>query len=354
MSSELEYSVWQVGNVLSDTDYANFRTYIGRCDETNAVRLCKIVRSFSYEMQSEQIMTDLIATLDGYEPKVAVLVAKQIHDVQYRLKSVERTRKAIERFERCKSAVAEMELPLVSLFTIVGTGMLCLYNDVQTMVNFFGDKLDTENFSDVEKIMNHIKAMAQDDKWEALAGKAIEYLKKDPTMVRERAQEIEKVAAMGYVDTLCYLTLKPLPMNVYEELDNYFRKPGVTLGDPSFYDTYRSIYDELTYIVEREKEFINQLPSETVAPLVIIMTELGKGRYEDLKSMEAVTFGYLAQAFSIAKANIDEATGKNYLIDFYSGVKGMLDTRPDKLGEWAKSICDNFASGKGLERWAQC
>jgi len=73
----------------------------------------------------------------------------------------------------------------------------------------------------------------------------------------------------------------------------------------------------------------------------------------DVRNAYCSTLSYLSQAYSIAKSNIDEDSGENYLEQFYQGVKGMLDTRPDDLGRWAKSVCDEFKKqGEGLLRWA--
>jgi len=91
-----------------------------------------------------------------------------------------------------------------------------------------------------------------------------------------------------------------------------------------------------------QKEFLSRQEKEVAFPLAAILARTEDRYFPHLLSMGTGDRGNLAQAYSIAKANIDEDTGKNYLEEFYSGVKGMLETRPDDLGRWAESICSDF------------
>ena len=92
--------------------------------------------------------------------------------------------------------------------------------------------------------------------------------------------------------------------------------------------------------IDHNREYLAEQPGETLVPLIAIMTELPeyRPRFRQLCEVDKIN---LARAYSIARDNNDD-DGRNKLEQFYQGVKGMLDTRPDNLGKWAESIVSDF------------
>ncbi len=109
--------------------------------------------------------------------------------------------------------------------------------------------------------------------------------------------------------------------------------------EPHVYQDF-SKEDNIDGLVMEEKEFLREQTSETVYPLAMIMNSLDREYRSAIKSLDGWVKLDLARAFSIAKDNVDK--GENYLEQFYAGVKGMLDDRPDDLGRWAASIVSDF------------
>ncbi len=107
---------------------------------------------------------------------------------------------------------------------------------------------------------------------------------------------------------------------------------------------------DIVRTVKKERKFLKQQTSSTVIPLAAMMSELDKPRRLQLKELSCMDD--LAKAYSIAKANIDETTKKNYLPQFYAGLTECIEQRPEDVGKWAASIVSDFREKgeKGLLR----
>ncbi len=147
------------------------------------------------------------------------------------------------------------------------------------------------------------------------------------------ASETKNVEMAKDYITCCNL-LPGFESCVYAELSEYIQDP------------------QLVYLLRWENDFLKQQSSETVIPMAVLMTKLHGIYTTELKSLDERTKQHLSQAYSIARNNKDES-GKNYLKEFYAGVKGMLDERPEMLGRWAECVCDEFKKQgeAGLLRW---
>ena len=95
-------------------------------------------------------------------------------------------------------------------------------------------------------------------------------------------------------------------------------------------------------IFQEHIDFLEQQSAEVIVPLAATLSNLEEKYHPRITALSTQEKLDLARAYSIAKENINDDTGLNYLTEFYSGVKGMLDTRPDDLGRWAASICSDF------------
>ncbi len=155
----------------------------------------------------------------------------------------------------------------------------------------------------------------------------------------ERVQRVWNLKYIRRYFSLCY-QLPNFEPHVYWELGRHY----------GMHDRER-----LSMVINKEKVFLNQQRSETVIPLIEMMCVLSEEYHPRIKSLDDNAKKYLTKAHSIARENKDENTGKNCLEEFYAGVKGMLDTRPDMLEEWAASICTEFhrQSEKNLLRVVQ-
>ncbi len=136
-----------------------------------------------------------------------------------------------------------------------------------------------------------------------------------------------------------FCSLSPFQSHVYDELAKYLMECDVKRQDVS-----RTIHTN--------QQFLVQQSSQTVFPLLAILCEVEEIYHSKIQELDENDKILLTQAYSIARSNNDDG-GNNYLPQFYAGVKGMLDTRPDKLGAWARSVCDDFRKQgeKGLLRW---
>ena len=331
---DLAFAIWTIEQGRPDFDFTNFHSLLERFD--SAGEIAASVSRFVQNCKDDQLLSDYIDLIASYQwPGVAEEVADAVQKVQTRLGDTAMTKIAISKFLRGREALQQMDSEVMSrVVRVASAGLISRYNDVVNMLmafdypSFYG-LLD--NFEEAEVVMNHFKSLAVDEKWEALAGRTIEELKKEPEIAAARAEKLFEVSILGYEAILTYMTVcdkLEFPVQVYDELKDRLPCSGSC--------------DELVKVVEHERDFLNQQTAETVIPLLMIMSETGEEYHLMLKSSDERTKINLAQAYSIAKANIDEDTGKNYLEEFYSGVKGMLETRPDDLGRWAESICSDF------------
>ncbi len=123
------------------------------------------------------------------------------------------------------------------------------------------------------------------------------------------------------------------------------------------------VYDELSEcvlgsegaidLIKEEHDFFRQQPPETVIPLISVMYRIEKEYRPLIKNLDCKE--KLAQAYCIAKDNVDEDSAMNYLSLFYAGLKRCLEKRPGDLGRWAASIVNDFREQgeKGLLRGIQ-
>jgi hypothetical protein len=108
-------------------------------------------------------------------------------------------------------------------------------------------------------------------------------------------------------------------------------------------NNYKMMTARLERILGREKEFLLNQGSETAAPLMAIFCELSHEESQKLKDnayKHPLLIGQLANAWGIAHKNTN-SQGKNYLNDFYQGLKGVLEDHPDKVYEWAGMIVES-------------
>ena len=149
------------------------------------------------------------------------------------------------------------------------------------------------------------------------------------------AKAIVNVVIQTYIDF--YTNFAGFDEHVYDELLDYVTE-----------EKGRSVRK----IIAAEGEYLSRQSSETVIPLLAILTKLEEDHHPQLKQLDEGTKGLLSRAYSIAKNNIDEDTEENCLEEFYAGVKGMFDTRPEMIGRWAQAIIEGFSEqdGEGLLR----
>ncbi len=93
-------------------------------------------------------------------------------------------------------------------------------------------------------------------------------------------------------------------------------------------------------LVAEEKDFLNQQSSETLVPMIKILRIIDKKYRSHIKQMGSAGLRYLANAYAIAENNEEE--GHNLVFEFMDGLRGTLNTYPDKVGDWARSVCDDF------------
>ncbi len=196
--------------------------------------------------------------------------------------------------------------------------------------------------------------------------KMIDYFRnyhKDPSSYRNAAEEVtwtlSKTNSRGVVDRLCQLIVGSSPKKaalhaemvrklVYGHCVDIYERVCSSLKEFDCF-VYREFADYLVQrkdsdmglFVEKERNFLNQHTSEVVFPLAWMMVELGDKYFGGIKLWDEQTKVDLARAYSIAGDNVD-GSGEDYLEVFYENLKGTLDTRPQELGKWAASICDDF------------
>ncbi len=171
--------------------------------------------------------------------------------------------------------------------------------------------------------------------------------------VMERYQEHPQHAAiiskgakeLSFLTTLNSSLISPLNLHRFMEIWDYLQAER---WQPYVVDEFTGYFinevssEGLFLRAITQADFLNQQSSETVFPLAVIMEGLGEKYLDSIKSLDGGTRQYLALAYCIARDNIDEDTGENCLEQFYVGVKGMLEERPDDLEKWAASICSDF------------
>ncbi len=152
-----------------------------------------------------------------------------------------------------------------------------------------------------------------------------------------------------------FADLITIPGMMKRRIKGYWKCCDILVGYEPF------VYEELAINVARstdilktikkEREFLKQQTSGNVIPLAVILTEIGKSYRQQIKDLDNKTD--LVRAYSIAKDNTDEDTNKNYLPEFYDGLREGLDENPDHVERWAAYICSEFRKKgeEGLERW---
>ncbi len=147
----------------------------------------------------------------------------------------------------------------------------------------------------------------------------------------------------GFMDAVNLLDRYESP--ILEDFAEYYIGSLTKVFVPGWKERLQKTRDHnliMEQLLQEEKNFIAQQNPQYLFPILSIMAEFDGGYHPQIKQLDENCKRNLAHAYSIAKNNIDEDTGENYLGDFYQGVQGMLDTRPDDLGRWAKSVCDDF------------
>ena len=122
---------------------------------------------------------------------------------------------------------------------------------------------------------------------------------------------------------------------VYEEL-----RSNLNLSYPSDLEDYVSFF-------KNEKDFLNQQTSDVVAPLSWIMFKLESEYQTAVKEISDFSIQLFVHAYDIARKNKD-SEGNNYLGEFYSGLREILDTNPADVDLWAQTIVEGFVEDDGI------
>ncbi len=171
-----------------------------------------------------------------------------------------------------------------------------------------------------------------------------------------------RVATITYRNTLfsefCHLCslfeLEKYEHHIVDELADYCHEMIARMSRFNYAGwrvrEVRKDVKKMAGVIKEESAFLSKLDSSTLFPTIRILYDLGEEYAPMIKQLDKIGGRNLGRAYSIARNNVDEDGGENYLPQFYDGLKECVEKRPDDLGKWAASIVSDFRKkgGEGL------